>query len=506
MAGTQTLDTGQFLTYLWIIFLPHFIQSLISQVIPKNHVDLKIFRRVFLQDPPWFLRGHAQHRPRKRVKRYKKPVSTISEGDWKHKTKKKLKTYLIPALVTSYRVGCCVEAFIRRLGRLVRPSPRYTALKSEAGPPDDPYLSFDSDSFRIGVDNHASVCMANSPHLFEDLELTDQGKQVDGIGAGLEIRGKGTFVMRIEDDDGGTHTIKIPNSLYLPALRQCLLSPQHWAQEAKAMGNKGEWEANRTWMENHWDKCVLLWGGGRFRRSIPHSPTTNTPSFHTATALKTFRAFAATFEACEASFFRREHVLQIPGLREQPDPDEFIADKNIRLQEFDDATKVREDDDKTIRTSNVTVNSPPPTPDGPYEPSKQSERRGTLTFDPSPPLAADEEVPLAAADDQAELMRWHYRLGYASFSALKQMAKIGEIPKKLAKVHPPKCAGCLFGAMTKIPWRGKESKASHEVLVTTKPGECVSVDQMDSTQVGFYAQMTGRKTHQSPLPRRHHLC
>jgi hypothetical protein len=205
--------------------------------------------------------------------------------------------------------------------------------------------------------------MANSPHLFEDLKLIDQGKQVDGIGAGLVIKGTGTFVMRIEDDDRETHTTKIPNSLCLPNLRVCLLSPQHWAQEAKAMGNKGEWEANRTWMENHWDKCVLLWRGGPFRRSIPHSPTTNTPSFHTAAASKTYRAYVATFEACEASFYRREHVLQLPGLREQPDPDEFIADKNIHLREIDDATKVRDNDDKTIRTSNVTGDLPPPTPE-----------------------------------------------------------------------------------------------------------------------------------------------
>jgi hypothetical protein len=302
--------------------------------------------------------------------------------------------------MASFKVGCRVERYLRRLNRPKQSSPRYTALASATGPPDEPFLTFNSDSFRIGVDNHASFCMANCPHLFEDLKLIDQGKQVNGIGAGLEIKGTGTFVMRIEDNDGGTHTIKIPNSLYLPALRQCLLSPQHWAQEAKAMGNIGEWEANRTWMENYWDKCVLLWRGGRFRRSIPHSPTTNTPSFHTAAASKTYRAFAATFEACEASFFRSEHVLQIPGLREQPDPDEFIANKNIHLRQFDDATKVREDDDKTIRTSNVTVDSPPPTPDGPYEPSDQSERRGTLTFDPSPPLIADEEVPLAAAKNK----------------------------------------------------------------------------------------------------------
>ena len=48
--------------------------------------------------------------------------------------------------------------------------------------------------------------------------------------------------------------------------------------------------------------------------------------------------------------------------------------------------------------------------------------------------------------------------------------------------------------MTKIPWRGKETKASHEVFVATKPGECVSVDQMTSTEPGFYAQLKGRLT------------
>jgi hypothetical protein len=46
--------------------------------------------------------------------------------------------------------------------------------------------------------------------------------------------------------------------------------------------------------------------------------------------------------------------------------------------------------------------------------------------------------------------------------------------------------------MTKIPWRGKETKASHKVFVATKPGECVSVDQMTSTEPGFYAQLKGK--------------
>jgi hypothetical protein len=101
----------------------------------------------------------------------------------------------------------------------------------------------------------------------------------------------------------------------------------------------------------------------------------------------------------------------------------------------------------------------------------------------------DEDVPLAAADDQAELMQWHYSLGHLSFQKLKQLALNGKIPKKLSKLKPPKCAGCLFGVMTKLPWRGKESSSSHEIFVAAKPGEIVLVHQMESTEVGFFAQL-----------------
>ncbi len=92
-------------------------------------------------------------------------------------------------------------------------------------------------------------------------------------------------------------------------------------------------------------------------------------------------------------------------------------------------------------------------------------------------------------------MRWHYRLGHLSFPKLKQLALNGKIPEiKLTKVLPPKCAGCLFRAMTKLSWQGKETKADHEVFIVTKPGECVLVNQMMSTKMGFYAQLKGKLT------------
>jgi hypothetical protein len=48
--------------------------------------------------------------------------------------------------------------------------------------------------------------------------------------------------------------------------------------------------------------------------------------------------------------------------------------------------------------------------------------------------------------------------------------------------------------MTRLPWRGKEGKQTHQVFVATKPGECISVDQMESSQVGFFAQSKGKLT------------
>jgi hypothetical protein len=40
----------------------------------------------------------------------------------------------------------------------------------------------------------------------------------------------------------------------------------------------------------------------------------------------------------------------------------------------------------------------------------------------------------------------------------------------------------------------KETKASHEVFVATKPEECISVNQMASTKPRFYAQLKGKLT------------
>ncbi len=100
---------------------------------------------------------------------------------------------------------------LRELPSITRPT--YTALSSMV----DRILAvqFDSDSYPIKIDTHASCCMVNAPHLFEDLILGDVG-ETEGIKLGLDIKGMGTFKFKIKDNNGMMHKIKILNSLYVP--------------------------------------------------------------------------------------------------------------------------------------------------------------------------------------------------------------------------------------------------------------------------------------------------
>ena len=128
--------------------------------------------------------------------------------------------------------------------------------------------------------------------------------------------------------------------------------------------------------------------------------------------------------------------------------EEFTAKENVHadipkkpITDSEGATR----DNLTMQVSNLLSGK------GDKE-EKETTRMGPLTFDVNPELDEDDKhIYLAAVDNQAKLMRWHYYLGHLSFTKLKQLALNGKIPRCLAKVKPLTCAGCLFGAMTKVP-------------------------------------------------------
>ncbi len=242
--------------------------------------------------------------------------------------------------------------------------------------------------------------------------------EVEGIQGGLSIKATGTFKFHIEDDKGGVHLIKIPNSKYVLNLKVCLLSPHHWAQEAKDHYPvpKG------TKMDTNDKVLTLIWNQQKYQRTIPYHPLTNTPSFCSALALRTYRAFVALFEAVEAQYHQREQVLQMPGQLHLDE--DFTAEENVHadipkkpITDSEGATS----NDLTMQENNLSSGK------GDKE-EKETTRMGPITFEVNPELEEDEHVYLAAVDNQAKLMRWHYRLDHLSFSKLKQLALNGKIP------------------------------------------------------------------------------
>jgi hypothetical protein len=71
---------------------------------------------------------------------------------------------------------------------------------------------------------------------------------------------------------------------------------------------------------------------------------------------------------------------------------------------------------------------------------------------------------------QQELLYWHIRLSHLSFARLMWMAKWGLLPKCITCCKPPICSGCLFGRMTRKPWRTK-AKPRTMPKQATQPGE-----------------------------------
>jgi hypothetical protein len=91
----------------------------------------------------------------------------------------------------------------------------------------------------------------------------------------------------------------------------------------------------------------------------------------------------------------------------------------------------------------------------------------------------------------AEMLWFHHKFGHISFARLQEMAKVGIIPKRLAKCPIPTCSACLYAKAIRGKWRGKTANNSDEARKPFKPGECVSVNQLKLPTPGLIAQLSG---------------
>ena len=322
---------------------------------------------------------------------------------------------------------------------------------------------FDTDSFKVGIDTCASKCMSYMPSDFiqSSLKPNTLSTKVKPYGKGpkLSISHVGTVKWKIQDDEGKVHNILIPNSFLVPEGRSRLLSPQHWGKEAIREGNCEDPDSTHS-IQYH-NRNVLVFGNqGQFKRTVYNDVSADVPYFYTATGCSNYKRYVKEVD--------KVHKNKIKAL-------------------------------ETVIYYSVTSEGNEPRTDEPnYSPisaifnDEDINEFISQAESPNASLLSQEEEHMAATTDRGELLRWHHRLGHMSFDKLQCLAKANIIPKRLATVKKPKCVACIYGKMHRRPWRSKGDQRN--IRKPTMPGECVSVDQMQSSCISFVGQLKGRLT------------
>jgi GAG-pre-integrase domain len=106
----------------------------------------------------------------------------------------------------------------------------------------------------------------------------------------------------------------------------------------------------------------------------------------------------------------------------------------------------------------------------------------------------DSTIQTEEERNQALLISWHCKMGHVSMHRLQAMASRGLLPRKIAKCRVPLCQSCIYGMMTRKAWRAK-GEVSNILRNVDKPGQHVSVDQLESPTPGLIGQIKGTPTH-----------
>jgi hypothetical protein len=370
---------------------------------------------------------------------------------------------------------------------------------------------FDTDSFTLGLDSECSRGIGFDESQFKDLRPWN-GPPVKGIGTAA-ITGIGTMCFSLECDEGITHLIEVTDCVLVPSLSKALLAPQWLAS------NCAWTSTERTVMTIGVHDAKLLFGpDAQYKVTVPLDPIKNVPDLKVNHGITQYESFSAHVETesntqrheqycmpCDSTtqetYDGKESVQAHPTLIEQ-DEDEIVEENMWDMQEaikpvdFDENAQTEITDEALDTTAVVSddedddIEDVTPLPRKTKSPSTESKESEAS----SEPIIIEDDPndEVHAATPEGELLRYHYRLGHMSFAKLQEMAKRGDIPKRLAKVKPPMCAACMFGKMCRRAWRTRAK--NRRILTPTKPGQVVHVDQMESSTVGFIAQLKGRAT------------
>jgi hypothetical protein len=116
--------------------------------------------------------------------------------------------------------------------RHAAPNPRHQFAYATTSKQTDKFMRFDTDSFRINIDNCCTTTITPNIDDFVEPVVKVRNRSVQSFNGQTSpaVLHKGTIRWVINNDQGVARTILIPNSYHVPDAPTRLLSPQHWAQ------------------------------------------------------------------------------------------------------------------------------------------------------------------------------------------------------------------------------------------------------------------------------------
>jgi transposase InsO family protein len=350
-------------------------------------------------------------------------------------------------------------------------------------------MRFDTDSYDILVDNCCSQSITNSLQDFIKPPTLSE-MRIRGFNGHTTQTKVGTVKWLIHDDEGRLHSIILPNTYYSPHAESRLLSPQHWAQTAR--------NGRGTKCTTYHDAIILEWDNRKYKRTIPiNDKTRNVGIINTPTGIKRY------LHECER-YERAHQVIAFPATIEQnedlpmvTDDEEEQADQDIQSIKTTQPEGVKETNHPGKVIESIQ-----------HEGDKERERSTPLQigFEETQHDIVDEHPTFL--DDVQEYMHWHYRLNHASHVVMIKLANKKMLPQRITQLlkkmdkqraKPPMCNDCYCANASRTPWRGKatkDDKKKSERRSNLKPGDVVSIDQLESSVPGFLGQQTGTLTRQ----------
>jgi GAG-pre-integrase domain len=321
-------------------------------------------------------------------------------------------------------------------------------------------MGFDTDSVPIKIDNCCTRTMSFCKRDF----ISGTMKPVRNLtvrgygGTSTIITHKGTIEWKIQDDEGTTQTLTIPNSYYVPTSSNRLLSPQHMAQQMN-----DHYPVKRgTWCATYDDAICLQWNQRQHTKTVQLDPkSSNVGTIWTIPGYRAHHKFYATM------------WRTIQTWDKQPECNEV----DLTEEQFEDPIPSTHEEKGSI-----------------CEPGETEHRCSTTEFQLNGPIQEEKKRERYTSTDSEELLQWHNKLSHVSMKRIQRMAAHGHLPSRIAKCQIPLCQSCLYGKQTRKPWRHKPSNSKLEAADSKTPGACVSVDQLESTTLGLIGQMKGKLT------------